>query len=65
MGVNSKQVMLDLDIFNFNWGKMKNMFLGSFQTPNPHIPPYNKYVTYLTTYVGCIIVQAHGHDSCA
>ena len=19
-------------------------FLGSFQTPNPHIPPYNKYL---------------------
>ncbi len=27
-------------------------FLGSYQTPNPHIPPYNKYATYLTTYVG-------------
>ncbi len=29
-------------------------FLGSFQTPNPHKPPCNKYVTYLTTYVGYI-----------
>ncbi len=28
--------------------------LGSFQTPNPHIPPYNEYPTYLTTYVGYI-----------
>ena len=31
-----------------------NGFLGSFQTPNPHRPPYDKYVTYLTTYVGYI-----------
>ena len=29
-------------------------FLGSFQTPKPHIPPYSKYVTYLTTYVAYI-----------
>ncbi len=29
-------------------------FLGSFQTPNPHGPHYNKYVTYLTTYVGLL-----------
>ncbi len=25
-------------------------FLGSFQTPNPHIPPYNKYVTYADSF---------------
>ena len=31
-----------------------NGFLGSFQTPNLHRPPYNKYITYLTTYVGYI-----------
>ena len=29
-------------------------FLGSFKTPNPYIAPYNKYVTYLTTYGGYI-----------
>ncbi len=28
-------------------------FLGSFQTPNPRWPPYNKYVIYLTTYPFC------------
>ena len=32
----SKQIMLDLNIFNFNWGKMKNMldFLGSLTMLN-------------------------------
>ena len=40
----SKQIMLDLDIFNFNWGKMKNMLDFSMPKTMPNWSPLLPFV---------------------
>ncbi len=50
--VREDESFINLTIFSKN--TYVTVFLGSFQTPNLYIPPYNKYVTYLTAYVGYI-----------